>query len=492
MLYIQVPSGWPPGAQSRLANGGQLGRERRVLLVVTTTRYALALLALGVALSVGVGGGTAAASPLQTATVQSSAAASPTASPTSSPSSTATATPTATPTVTLTVADDGSTIDLAAGSEVRVDLRPQRAGDIWTLPAPDSFNIIHRAAADSTGTTADLRTNGSTVLRSQTTNACSVAASPCAYTPQTWSVTLRVDGQAGPPDYSREGSCPAPPSTTTPGTRIVTAADSGRGVVVRAGETVQVHACGFDDPVTVASAGPPLFRNAVTARSGHRHVVSSFTADRAGGTEISWQTKVPCCFGRPDTLYRVNVTVVPADTPTRTEDQQCVRSLSGPNPLVLAGSRVPLVGQADPGATVRVYFRRHGTGAWTHRRTLVADSQGRFATDYFADAAYEWYAAAGLACETAPEGARLKPRISAPTATERGKLVTVRVAGEPGHRITVSFRRRGTSDFIVRRSGVLDPTGAYTTTYRADDDYRLYADDSTLGARGNTVLTQLR
>lgn len=396
----------------------------------------------------------------------------------------------ATATVTLTVADDGRTITLPSGTEVHIDLQPQRTGDIWDVPAPSTSVVTHQATASAAGTSADLRVEQQAVLRSRTTNPCTVESIPCAYTAQSWSVTVQVPDPVMP-RYGSEQPCPAPTSSGyAGGTRTITNADHGRGVTVQRGDTVVVQAGCGDDPVTVAAAGPPLFRYAVEAGSGFRSVRSSFHADQVGRTQITWQTQVPCCFGRPDRLFQVQIAVV--DRSVTPSDDQCVQSLHGPNPVVLAASRVPLIGQADREATIRVYFRRHGTTAWTQRRSLTADSTGRFTTDYLADAPYDWYAEAGTACTTAPDGARLKPRTASPSTVRRGSLVTVDVLGEPGHAFTMSFRRRGTTVYSVRRTGTFDTFGRFSTTYRADDDYRIYSTDTDLPATGNISLTQVR
>lgn len=405
------------------------------------------------------------------------------------------------PVLQLTAADNGRVIDVAPGTEVQVDLTPQRAADVWHVGGSGRGLDVHAVSEGSDHSTLRARVNAGSTLSAQTDAACTHAASPCGYAPQTWSVQLTVP--AGPvPDNPASEPCTSQPAQPAPGVRVVTTADDGRGVTVHQGDVVLVDLpCSSSaDPFTIPVADGPLFRAAVTASSDLHAVQARFTTESTGRTTVSWGTDVRCtpsqgqiyCFGRPSRLYRVQVTVVAPDAPIDPTADQCVQSFSAPNLATLPGSTVPLTGQADPGATVRVYFRRHGQSSFSLRRTLLADSTGRFATSYVADAPYTFYAAAGTACQTYPQQTVLRPRVSGPAAVTRGSTVTVRVLGQPGSTIQLAFRRRGASTFVVRRTAHLDGTGSYTTTYRADADYRYQAHDTTLSLDGNTGLTQIR
>lgn len=405
-------------------------------------------------------------------------------------------------TVFLTNADDGRSLTLPAGTEVEIQLSPPRTGDVWSPAGDQRRNPIHDVLTDEHGLTEHIRINASDALTSRTDLACAHDARACADSPQSWRVDVTVP--AGPvPDNPAEMPCDSSAPSSSVGTRIITANDNGRGVTVHQGDTVLVTSgCGTGDPVSPAYAGTPLFRSQVNGTGGLHRVDTTFIARSTGRTEVQWQTVAPCqptngqiyCMGRPDLLLRVTVTVVPADQQIDPTADQCVQSFSPANyqNVTLADSTVQLRGQADPGATVRVYFRRYDQSTSTLRRTVVADSAGHVGTSYVADAPYAVYAAAGTACQTREEQIRLAPRITGPAAVSRGSTVTLRVVGQPNSAIQVLFRRQGQSTFFVRRTGTLDGTGRYSTTYRADADYRYQAHDQTQAVSGNFSLTQAR
>ncbi len=69
-------------------------------------------------------------------------------------------------------------------------------------------------------------------------------------------------------------------------------------------------------------------------------------------------------------------------------------TISGPA-LVGYGATVHLGGVGSPpGSTVKVYFRRQGSTAYTARRVLISDAAGRYSTTYIADTGYHYYAVA--------------------------------------------------------------------------------------------------
>lgn len=417
------------------------------------------------------------------------------ASPSPSP-----ATPTAT--IVLTNADDGRTLTLAAGTEVEIDLTPPRSGDVWSPVGDQRRNPVHDVTTDANGLTQHIRVNATDSLVSKTDTACAHDATPCSITPQSWRVDVTVP--SGPvPDNPAEAACSGTAPTSSPGTRVVTASDSGRGVTVHQGDTVLAASrCAGGDPVTAAGAGTQLFRTRIAGSGGMHSVDTSFIAASTGRTDLQWQTIAQCqpsqgqiyCYGRPDLLLRVTVTVVPANQPIDPADDQCVQSLNPANFAYasLPGNTVHLAGQADPGATVRIYFRRYDQTSFILRRTLVADSAGHVSTTYVADAPYRFYAAAGTVCQTREDHSDLKPGITGPATVRRGSTITLRVVGQPGSTIQVLFRRRGQTQFALRRTGILDATGRYSTTYRADADYRYQVHDQTQYLDGNVGLTQVR
>jgi hypothetical protein len=411
--------------------------------------------------------------------------------------------PSATPrpaTVVLTNADDGRSLTVPAGTEMEIDLTPARSGDVWSPAGDQRRNPIHDVMMDERGLTEHIRINASDSLSSRTDFACAHDASPCADSPQSWRVELTVP--AGPvPDNPAEVACDSSVPSSSPGTRVITSNDNGRGVTVHQGDTVLVvSGCGTGDPVSPAYADTDLFRSRVSGTGGMHRVDTTFVARSEGRSSVQWQTVATCqpsggqiyCYGRPDLLLRVTVTVVPADQQIDPADDQCVQSLTPVNYQYawLAGSTVQLAGQADPGATVRIYFRRYDQPSFTLRRTVVADSAGHFGASYIADAPYSFFATAGTVCKTQEDHPSLRPRISGPSLVRRGSTVTLRVLGQPGSTVQILFRRQGQSSFVLRRTGRLDAVGAYATTYRADAGYRYQAHDATQALDGNIGLTQ--
>ena len=66
--------------------------------------------------------------------------------------------------------------------------------------------------------------------------------------------------------------------------------------------------------------------------------------------------------------------------------------------------------------------------------------------------------------------------LAAPATAAKGSVVTLAVSGgQPGAPVTVWFKKRGRTGFTIRREGVLSDTGAYRTTYTADEDYAFFA-----------------
>jgi hypothetical protein len=413
--------------------------------------------------------------------------------------------PSATPgpaTVFLKNADDGRSLTVAAGTEVQIDLTSPRSGDVWSPAGDQRRNPIHDVLTDERGLTEHIRINASDSLSSRTDFACAHEATPCADNPQSWHVDVTV--LAGPvPDNPAEAPCDSSTPSSSPGTRLITSNDNGRGVTVRQGDTVLVvSGCGTADPVSPAYADVPLFRSRVNGTGGMHRVDTTFVARSTGRSYVQWQTVATCqpsngqiyCYGRPDMLIRVTVTVVPADQPIDPADDQCVQNLTPVNyqSAWLTGSTVHLAGQADPGATVRVYFRRYDQPSFTLRRTVLADSAGHFGVSYVADAPYRFFATAGTVCKTQEDHTVLRPLMSGPSLVRRGSTVTIRVLGQPGSTIQILFRRQGQSRLVLRRIGRLDADGAYATTYRADAGYRYQAHDATQALDGNIVLTQAR
>ena len=410
------------------------------------------------------------------------------------------------PSVHLTNGDDGRTLDLPAGTELQVDLTPTRDGDVWQVGASGYGVDVHTLDESVSGTTMTVRVNGATTLSGVTDAACTHGSPPCDRSTEHWSVHVTVPSGPVPPNPAAT-ACTSTPATPTAGIRIITTADDRRGVTVHQGDVLlvdlQCPGSSLGDPWTVPSASgtpPPLFRQQVSGRSDLHAVQARFTTEAPGRSALTWTSDVRCtpssgtiaCYGRPSQLFHVAIGVVPPGTAIDPRADQCVQTLTVANPYPLADTAVGLAGQADPGATVQVWFRKQNASAFSMRRTLTADSAGRYATSFVADAAYDVYATAGTACQTYPQHVDVRPRVAGPAAVRRGTTVTLTVHGLPSATVTLAFRPQGQTTFVVRRRAQLDSNGRYVTTYRADADYRYVVRDETHYLTGNTGLTQTR
>jgi hypothetical protein len=74
-----------------------------------------------------------------------------------------------------------------------------------------------------------------------------------------------------------------------------------------------------------------------------------------------------------------------------------------------------------------------------------------------------------------PGEASARPGVEGPASVARGAVVQLTVRAQAGLRVELLFRRRGASEYVVRRYGTTDSHGTYATSYRADDDYRYFA-----------------
>ena len=139
------------------------------------------------------------------------------------------------------------------------------------------------------------------------------------------------------------------------------------------------------------------------------------------------------------------------------------------------GTKVDLLGGgAAPGKAVQLLFRRRGQSDFVVRRSLTANSDGRFAASYIADDDYQIYARTA-GCDSAVDEARAGPTITGPATAKAGDTVRLIVAAPPRTAVTIAFQTPPQRDFVTRRRGVTDSAGTYRTSYRADRTYLYYA-----------------
>ena len=165
-----------------------------------------------------------------------------------------------------------------------------------------------------------------------------------------------------------------------------------------------------------------------------------------------------------------------------------------------AGAIVPItVSGGAPGSAVEVWFAKRGDSGFTKRRDAVFASDGVYRTSYKADDDYTFFAiAGGLAtprrttrispAATGSSGGATALRVQGPVTSPAGSSVLVTARGPAGTPVTVWFKREGEAAFVQRRSGVLDASGTFTTTYTNDVRHDFYVQSATLTSNDATTL----
>ncbi len=189
-------------------------------------------------------------------------------------------------------------------------------------------------------------------------------------------------------------------------------------------------------------------------------------------------------------LYSGQTDNGPVDTPP-----PAAVSLSGPaNRATTYGSTVTLSGTANPGATVKVWFRQAGATAFVQRRTLTASPTGSWTTSYIANDDYRVYAANG-GTTSQPVLVQVAPTIdgAASRTAPKNSTVTITGTGTASRTVTLHLHKAGTAatDYSIVRTATIDSNGKWSWRYVASVDYRLYA---TLpnGQASQAVLVQAR
>lgn len=389
--------------------------------------------------------------------------------------------------------DNGSTVHMSVGQRLGVRLTtPYDSDTTWTDVS--ATGVLYRTRLYTGGSVTDavfvaLQASAAETVTAATDSLCRHKNSPCDIAPGTWSVTVVV-GEPGPsPSASAttaSGTCYAygvPPAQ--PGRSVLTAADAGRTVQVTQGDLLEVHlggSCPAGGGYRPAQGEGPLFRQSVSEYQPGA-TAATFRAVGSGRSTLTATTDAPCLHtspscAMPQQLWSVTVDVLP---------MQCV--MSGPA-SVRSGASVALTGRAAPRASVQVLLRQRGASAFTVRRTVLASDEGWFTTGYTANDDYRWYAAAE-GCTTVPGLTQVAAWIKAPRYAGRGSAVPIEVRGPAGASVALYMRAPG-GQFHVARTGRLDATGAFRTSYVARTDQRYNAVTGPRGRQTAWVLTQLR
>lgn len=395
--------------------------------------------------------------------------------------------------VYLGTLDNGTTVRMRVGQRLGVKLTtPYDSETTWTDVSATGVLYRTRLYAGDSVTDAvfvALQESAGETVTAVTDSLCRHKDTPCDLAPSTWSVTVVVDEPTASPSASptaSEGCYAYGVPAAQPGRSVLTANDAGATVQLRQGDILEVNfggSCPTGGGYRPAQGEGPLFRQSVSEYQPGA-TTATFRAVGSGRSTLTATTDAPCLHTSPSCamaqrLWSVTVDVLP---------MQCV--MSGPA-SVRSGASVALTGRAAPRATVQVLLRQRGATTFTVRRTVLASDEGWFTTGYTANDDYRWYAVAD-GCTTTPGLTRVTPWIMVPRYAARGSVVPIEVHGPAGAAVAVYMRAPGGA-FRLARTGRLDASGTFRTSYIARTDQRYYAvtgPDRRASTSG--VLTQLR
>lgn len=143
------------------------------------------------------------------------------------------------------------------------------------------------------------------------------------------------------------------------------------------------------------------------------------------------------------------------------------------SPTVDAGGQLPLVVTGPGGKTVDLWRRTRGERIWTRVAAGRLDAAGRWASAWAAFDDSEYFATAeGL---TSVDAATITvPVVQGPSSVALGSQVVLDGRARPGDQVVVESRRRGAAS-VANVTVTADATGAFRTSYAADDEYEYRA-----------------
>jgi hypothetical protein len=404
--------------------------------------------------------------------------------------------PEATLAADVTVGNDatGTTVHLTVAQRLGVKLSvPSESAMTWADVDADAGGVLYRTRLYVGGSathavfTAMATTPGEQVS-AHSDQPCQHTDTPCPSAFQQWAVTVVVDPPGATPTPNPN---PAPcytynSSNAQPGVTVLGEKDNGRTVTVSQGSVISValgDSCpaggGFRAPV---SSGALYREGAESYQPGAAH--GTFRAIGSHATTITAITDAPCLHVRPGCAiaqagWSVDIQIVRSDC-----------ALSGPA-SVPASTPAVLVGRVAPMGDVLVWFRQRGAAEFVVRRQLRAGNDGMFSTTFLANDDYRWYATAGN-CTTEPGLTHVTSWITGPRFATRGSVVPIAVHG-PANASVAVYMHPPAGEFRLARSGRLDRSGTFRTSYVARTDERYYAVTGPDGRAGTArVLTQVR
>jgi hypothetical protein len=389
--------------------------------------------------------------------------------------------------VQLGDADSGRTVTVTTGTRVYVDIHPP-SGAIWNDVVGGS--VLHLMYLDvqsgiSTGVFEALAPTDGQQITASSDAACAHTETPCPRASQAWTATVIVqDPGSPPPSPSGDAQACAPRRAPTPnGFTLLTESSNGSTVRVPRGQPVLVdftgcNGGGFDLPPTGVS--DVLYRYRVNA-SNPGGATAVYGTPRLGTATLTSTTDTPCFHTQPRCL-------APQQTWSATVEVVEPCQLSGPQ-VSVAGATVDLTGRVMPNAPVQVWFRQRGQQDFVARRQITAGADGSFVTSYAANDDYRWYATSGD-CTTPAALTQVTPWLTGPAAVARGSVVPITVHGPASASVALYLRPPGGA-FRLTRSGRLDATGTFRTSYVAGTDERYYAVTGPDRRQTARVLTQV-
>jgi hypothetical protein len=371
---------------------------------------------------------------------------------------------------------------------VYVDIHPP-SGRIWADVAAAS--ALHRMyvgvqSGITSGVFEALAATDGQQITAQADSACAHSDTPCPQAFLQWSVTVIVQSPGSPPPTPSGDAeaCATRQAPTPNGFTLLTESSNGSTVRVPRGQPVLVNftGCnggGFDLPPTNVS--DVLYRYRVNA-SNPGGATAVYGTPRLGTATLTSTTDTPCFHTQPRCL-------APQQTWSATVEVVEPCQLSGP-PVTAAGATVYLTGRVMPNAPVQIWFRQRGQQDFVARRQLTSGGDGSFVTSYIATDDYRRYASSGD-CTTPPALTQATPWLTGPASVPRGSVVQITIHGPATASVALYLRQPG-GEFRLARTGPLDGSGTFRTSYVARTDERYYAVTGPDRRATTWVLTQVR
>lgn len=397
--------------------------------------------------------------------------------------------------VVVDESDNGRTIALTVGQRLGVLLHPNTADELWAdIDSNSGTGGLLRSwlsvdPSISRATFTAMRATESARVESRTDTACRHEAPACAVGQRTWFVNVVVtEPTATPSPTASPDQCqrrPIPQLAPGGGVLLEESSD-GRTITVERGTRIHVvfGGCRAGADYRAPMADDLLFREGAGS-DNPGGATAVFLASRSGSGIIWTTTDAPCLHGSPPCafpaqVWTVSVQVVEPCTPPQ---------VTGPA-AVGAGGTAALSGTAAPGSVVHLWFRPYGGTEFTVRRSLTTGSDGTYRTTFRPLVDHRWYAAQHPGCQSSPGLTRVVPRVVVSASVRRGERVPLAVLGPAGQAVGLWAYRSG-DRFRLVRSGRLDSSGRWSTSFLATVDHRFYASTGPDGRRSPAVLTQV-